>query len=47
VRAAIYLRVSTSEQNTHTQYSQLWAAAARAGWTITASFEDAGQLQGS
>jgi DNA invertase Pin-like site-specific DNA recombinase len=30
------------QQNTHTQYSQLWAAAARAGWTITGVFEDAG-----
>ena len=42
MRAALYLRVSTDEQTTHTQYSQLWAAAARAGWTITATFEDQG-----
>ena len=42
MRAAVYLRVSTDDQTTHTQYSQLWAAAARAGWTITATFEDAG-----
>jgi Resolvase, N terminal domain len=42
MRAAVYLRVSTDDQTTYNQYSQLWAAAARAGWTITASFEDAG-----
>ena len=32
--AALYLRVSTSEQNTYTQYQELWAAAVRAGWSI-------------
>jgi DNA invertase Pin-like site-specific DNA recombinase len=42
VGAALYLRVSTSDQNTHTQYSQLWAAAARPGWIIVAVYEDAG-----
>ena len=42
MRAALYLRVWTDDQTTHTQYSQLWAAAARAGWTITATFEDQG-----
>jgi DNA invertase Pin-like site-specific DNA recombinase len=42
VRAALYLRVSTDEQTTHTQYQELWAAAARAGWSIAEVFEDAG-----
>jgi DNA invertase Pin-like site-specific DNA recombinase len=42
MRAALYLRVSTDEQTTHNQYSQLWAAAARAGWTITATLADNG-----
>ena len=42
MRAAVYLRVSTDEQTTHNQYQQLWAAAARAGWTIVAVYEDQG-----
>jgi DNA invertase Pin-like site-specific DNA recombinase len=42
VRAALYLRVSTDEQTTHNQYQELWAAAARAGWTIVDIYEDAG-----
>jgi DNA invertase Pin-like site-specific DNA recombinase len=42
VRAALYLRVSTDEQTTHNQYSQLWAAAARSGWTIVEVYEDQG-----
>jgi DNA invertase Pin-like site-specific DNA recombinase len=42
VRAALYLRVSTDAQTTHSQYSQLWAAAARTGWTIVGVFEDQG-----
>jgi DNA invertase Pin-like site-specific DNA recombinase len=42
VRAALYLRVSTDEQTTHSQYRELWAAAARAGWSIVEVFEDAG-----
>jgi DNA invertase Pin-like site-specific DNA recombinase len=41
VRAALYLRVSTCDQNTYTQYQELWAAA-RAGWSIAEVFEDAG-----
>ena len=42
MRAAVYLRVSTDDQTTYNQYQALWAAAARAGWTITATFEDQG-----
>src|SRR5512143_2615164 len=42
VRAALYLRVSTDQQTTGTQYQELWAAAARAGWSIAEVFEDAG-----
>jgi DNA invertase Pin-like site-specific DNA recombinase len=42
VRAVLYLRVSTDEQTTANQYQELWAAAARAGWTIVAIYEDAG-----
>jgi DNA invertase Pin-like site-specific DNA recombinase len=42
MRAALYLRVSTGEQTTHSQYHELWAAAARAGWSIAAVYEDAG-----
>src|SRR5512143_3618485 len=42
VRAALYLRVSTDQQTTGTQYQELWAAAARAGWTIAEVFEDNG-----
>ena len=45
MRAALYLRVSTDDQTTDNQYSQLWAAAARAGWTIVAVYEDAGHLR--
>jgi DNA invertase Pin-like site-specific DNA recombinase len=42
VRAALYLRVSTDQQTTHNQYSQLWAAAARAGWSIAHVLADDG-----
>jgi DNA invertase Pin-like site-specific DNA recombinase len=42
VRAAVYLRVSTDEQTTASQYQSLWAAAARSGWTIAQMFEDKG-----
>jgi DNA invertase Pin-like site-specific DNA recombinase len=42
MRAAVYLRVSTDDQTTYNQYQALWAAAARAGWTIVATFEDQG-----
>jgi DNA invertase Pin-like site-specific DNA recombinase len=42
VRAALYLRVSTDQQTTGNQYQELWAAAARAGWSIAEVFEDQG-----
>ena len=41
-RVALYLRVSTGEQTTRNQRRELEAAAARHGWTIAATFEDAG-----
>lgn len=41
-RVALYLRVSTGEQTTANQRRELEAVAERAGWTITAVFEDAG-----
>ena len=42
MRAALYLRVSTDQQTTGNQYQELWAAAARAGWSIVEVFEDNG-----
>lgn len=41
-RAAIYLRVSTSEQTTDNQRRVLEEVAERRGWPIVAVFEDAG-----
>src|ERR1022692_4389750 len=41
-RVAVYLRVSTSEQTTQNQRRELEAAAARHGWNVVATFEDAG-----
>ena len=41
-RVALYLRVSTDEQTTRNQRRELQAAAERHGWTVTATFEDAG-----
>jgi DNA invertase Pin-like site-specific DNA recombinase len=41
-RVAIYLRVSTSKQETSNQRRELEAVAARSGWRIVAVFEDAG-----
>lgn len=41
-RVAIYLRVSTSEQNTENQRRELEAVAARHCWQVVATFEDAG-----
>ncbi len=41
-RVALYLRVSTDEQTTRNQRRELVAAAERHGWTVTATFEDAG-----
>ena len=40
--AALYLRVSTAEQNTRNQRRELKAVAERHGWNIVAVFEDAG-----
>ncbi len=40
--AALYLRVSTSEQNTRNQRRELKAVAERHGWNIVAVFEDTG-----
>ena len=41
-RAAIYLRVSTGDQNTDAQRRDLLEAAGHAGWTITQVYEDKG-----
>src|ERR1035437_4636041 len=41
-RIAIYLRISTSKQETSNQRRELEAVAARSGWQIVAVFEDAG-----
>src|SRR3954451_9304635 len=41
-REAIYLRVSTSKQETSNQRRELEAVAARSGWEIVRVFEDAG-----
>ncbi|HUT51192.1 MAG TPA: recombinase family protein [Alphaproteobacteria bacterium] len=41
-RAAIYLRVSTNEQNTDNQREVLQAVAKRAGWDIVGVYEDKG-----
>jgi DNA invertase Pin-like site-specific DNA recombinase len=41
-RAAIYLRVSTEGQTTENQRRELEAAAAQRGWTVTATYSDAG-----
>ena len=41
-RAALYLRVSTSEQTCTNQLDALTEAAARHGWNITEVFEDQG-----
>jgi DNA invertase Pin-like site-specific DNA recombinase len=42
MRVAIYLRVSTSEQTTENQRSELLAVAARHEWHVVEIFEDAG-----
>jgi DNA invertase Pin-like site-specific DNA recombinase len=41
-RVALYLRVSTSEQNTRNQRRELKAAAERHSWELVGVFEDAG-----
>src|SRR5664279_5314146 len=41
-RVAIYLRVSTSEQNTSNQRRDLKAAAERHGWSVANVYEDEG-----
>src|SRR5437879_6044672 len=41
-RVAIYLRVSTSKQDTDNQRRELEAVAARSGWQIVKVYEDAG-----
>src|SRR6186713_2895188 len=41
-RAALYLRVSTSEQTTRNQRRELKAVADRHGWEVVNVFEDAG-----
>ena len=42
MRAALYLRVSTDGQTTDNQRLALALVAERRGWTITATYEDAG-----
>jgi DNA invertase Pin-like site-specific DNA recombinase len=41
-RVAIYLRVSTSKQDTNNQRRELLAVAARSGWDVIRVYEDAG-----
>jgi DNA invertase Pin-like site-specific DNA recombinase len=41
-RAAIYLRVSTSDQNTDNQEHELRQVAERAGWTVARVYKDQG-----
>jgi DNA invertase Pin-like site-specific DNA recombinase len=41
-RTAIYLRVSTSKQDTENQRRELVAVAKRSGWHVVGVFEDAG-----
>ena len=41
-RVAIYLRVSTSKQDTENQLRELLAVAERSGWEIVGIYEDAG-----
>ena len=41
-RVAIYLRVSTSKQDTNNQRRELLAVAARSGWDVVKVYEDAG-----
>jgi hypothetical protein len=41
-RVAIYLRVSTSRQDTDNQRRELEAVADRSGWTVVKFYEDAG-----
>jgi DNA invertase Pin-like site-specific DNA recombinase len=41
-RVAIYLRVSTSKQDTDNQRRELEAVAARSGWHVVKIYEDAG-----
>ena len=41
-RVAIYLRVSTSKQDTNNQRRELLAVAARSGWDVVRVYEDAG-----
>ena len=41
-RVAIYLRVSTSKQETSNQRSELEAVAKRSGWQVVKVYEDAG-----
>src|SRR5215213_9039690 len=41
-RVAIYLRVSTSKQDTDNQRRELQAVAKRSGWEIVQVYEDAG-----
>jgi DNA invertase Pin-like site-specific DNA recombinase len=41
-RVALYIRVSTAEQNTCNQRRELKAVAERHGWEVTAVYEDAG-----
>ena len=41
-KAALYLRVSTTEQTTENQRRELLAVAKRSGWQIVETYEDAG-----
>ena len=41
-RAALYLRVSTTDQTVSNQRVELEAAAAARGWTVVATYADEG-----
>jgi DNA invertase Pin-like site-specific DNA recombinase len=41
-RVGVYLRVSTSKQDTDNQRRELEAVAKRSGWQVVRVFEDAG-----
>ena len=42
MKAALYVRVSTKEQNVHLQLAELRDYAGKRGWKIVAEYEDAG-----
>jgi DNA invertase Pin-like site-specific DNA recombinase len=43
LRAAVYVRVSTSDQNVDAQEAELWRYAERRGWAVYRVYADKGQ----